>query len=200
MHTLEKMAEIVRNDPSVTVRDIAKRMNFLEQRSVYYWLSKGGFKGLRHFKRAVLSHRQTVPVTVEQVMEASLPAHEIASSGGSRRLVSIPVAMSVSSDGVPRWTQDSICMELPSTVSSSVFALKVNEGNTDSLDAWLVLDPKDDPQDGSYVLAIAKDNRRLVVRVISFGSIQRYFTPSGEEITPRPLIVGVLKARLEIAH
>jgi len=56
---LERMAQAIRNNPSITVRELARRMGYSEERSVYYWLKKAGFLGIRDFRNAVL--RGTFP-------------------------------------------------------------------------------------------------------------------------------------------
>lgn len=55
---LAQMANLVRANPSITVREIARELQFADNKSVYYWLDKYKFHGLRDFKRAVLSGRQ----------------------------------------------------------------------------------------------------------------------------------------------
>lgn len=52
--TAKRMAEIVRAEPTITVRELAQRLGFAEEGSVYYWLRKSGHSGLRSFKKAVL--------------------------------------------------------------------------------------------------------------------------------------------------
>jgi len=85
-------------------------------------------------------------------------------------------------------------VDLPRTVSSSVFALRFGPA-TGSEEEWLVLDPSEPPRDGSLVLAATGDGRRLLCRVFSFGSSRRYMCTSGEEISD-PGVAGVVKVRL----
>jgi hypothetical protein len=49
------MSRLILADPNVTARQIAKTLGYAEEKSVYYWLSKSGYKGMRDFKKAVLS-------------------------------------------------------------------------------------------------------------------------------------------------
>jgi len=53
--TLAYMAALVRENPNITVREIANRMNFSDNKSVYYWLRKGNYQGIGEFKQAVLT-------------------------------------------------------------------------------------------------------------------------------------------------
>jgi len=52
---LSKMADLVRENPSITVREIASALQFADSKSVYYWLDKHHFRGINEFKREVLS-------------------------------------------------------------------------------------------------------------------------------------------------
>lgn len=52
--TLAHMAALIRENPSITVREIANEMRFADNKSVYYWLGKANFKGIQDFKKNVL--------------------------------------------------------------------------------------------------------------------------------------------------
>lgn len=52
---LTKMALLIKEDPSITVREIAAKLQFADSKSVYYWLEKGNMGGINEFKRQVLS-------------------------------------------------------------------------------------------------------------------------------------------------
>lgn len=52
---LRAMAAFVRANPTATVRELAAHLGFSEERSVYYWLQKMGYRGLREFKRHVIA-------------------------------------------------------------------------------------------------------------------------------------------------
>jgi hypothetical protein len=55
MDVVDKIAELIRTDPSITVKELARRLGYAEEKSVYYWINKRGFRGIRPFKRAVLT-------------------------------------------------------------------------------------------------------------------------------------------------
>jgi len=61
LSVIDQMSRLVLADPNVTARQIAKALGYAEEKSVYYWLSKSGYKGMRDFKKAVLS--RTIPST-----------------------------------------------------------------------------------------------------------------------------------------
>lgn len=54
---LAQMANLIRRNPSITVREIARELQFADNKSVYYWLDKHNFHGINDFKRMVLSDR-----------------------------------------------------------------------------------------------------------------------------------------------
>lgn len=58
------MARLVLSDPGITAREIAQTMGYAEQKSVYYWLRKAGFTGIKAFRKAVLSG--TFPVRTRE--------------------------------------------------------------------------------------------------------------------------------------
>ena len=51
---LAHMAALIKQNPSITVRQIAAELQFADSKSVYYWLEKGNIKGINEFKRLVL--------------------------------------------------------------------------------------------------------------------------------------------------
>jgi hypothetical protein len=55
MDVADKIADVILSDPSVSVREIARRLGYAEERTIYYWIQKRGFHGIRPFKRAVLT-------------------------------------------------------------------------------------------------------------------------------------------------
>lgn len=55
------MATLIKQNPSITVRELATELRFADSKSVYYWLEKGNFGGINEFKRQVLSDEQPHP-------------------------------------------------------------------------------------------------------------------------------------------
>lgn len=53
--TLRKMARIVMQNPTATAREITEKMGYAQEKSVYYWLRKAGFRGIVDFRQAVLT-------------------------------------------------------------------------------------------------------------------------------------------------
>jgi hypothetical protein len=54
---LDDMAKLVLRNPNVTAKELAKSLGYAEQKSVYYWLDKGGYRGMKDFREDVLRGR-----------------------------------------------------------------------------------------------------------------------------------------------
>lgn len=74
------MAEIILQRPAVTARQLAHALDFAQERSVYYWLRKAGFRGLTDFRTAVLTgeypvatEASTGPVALRATHVAEVP-------------------------------------------------------------------------------------------------------------------------------
>lgn len=55
---LTQIAALIRQNPSITVREIATELKFADSKSVYYWLEKNNIQGINEFKRIVLSEEK----------------------------------------------------------------------------------------------------------------------------------------------
>ncbi len=62
---VDRMAEIILARPSVTGQELARLLGFAQERSVYYWLRKAGFAGLKEFRTAVLTGAYAVAAAPE---------------------------------------------------------------------------------------------------------------------------------------
>jgi hypothetical protein len=56
---LDQMAILIKQDPSITVKQIARELKFADSKSVYYWLDKSNVGGINEFKRMVLGHKSS---------------------------------------------------------------------------------------------------------------------------------------------
>ena len=77
---LAQIQSLVRSHPTITVRELAAALGFSEERSVYYWLQKAGFRGLKDFKASVLSSPPRVEAEVPRGplgVAESTPAYEL---------------------------------------------------------------------------------------------------------------------------
>lgn len=55
MSRIDQMAQLVLANPTITAKELAQKMGYAEQKSVYYWLEKAGYRGMKDFKKSVLS-------------------------------------------------------------------------------------------------------------------------------------------------
>lgn len=46
---------VILEDPFLTARQIARRLGYAEEKTIYYWIEKAHYSGLTAFKRAVLN-------------------------------------------------------------------------------------------------------------------------------------------------
>ncbi len=60
MRVIDRIANLILEDPLITAHRIAHRLGYAEEKTVYYWLHKSHFGGLNAFKKAVL-HGQFLP-------------------------------------------------------------------------------------------------------------------------------------------
>src|SRR5690606_3595249 len=88
------MAALVRENPNITVREIADRLKFADNKSVYYWLSKGNYQGIGEFKQAILKEQTE-----------SLVGLGVIQNGKSKFLVKVPVKQwnSKKTDNTQQW-------------------------------------------------------------------------------------------------
>lgn len=54
MRVIDRIANLILEDPLITADRIARRLGYAEEKTVYYWLHKAHFSGLNAFKKAVL--------------------------------------------------------------------------------------------------------------------------------------------------
>lgn len=98
---LQEITRLVREEPTLTVRELARRLGYAEEGSVYYWLRKAGFRGIQDLRRAVLGGREArEPLSPwpQQVREGepSLPSVPFFADSGDtpaeRLVVHLPVS------------------------------------------------------------------------------------------------------------
>lgn len=55
MDVLDRIVHVILEDPFLTARQIARRLGYAEEKTIYYWIEKAHYSGLTAFKRAVLN-------------------------------------------------------------------------------------------------------------------------------------------------
>lgn len=150
---LRRMSDLVREHPGVTVREIARELGYTQERSVYYWLNKADFQGIRQFRDAVLRGELAARGTERGVPTGhSVPLY---------RMSQIPFE----TDSRPPASRQVVIGE---PWSPDLFALEV-EG-TDYLPLiepqdQLVVDPAGEPRDGDLVLVMVRGYGPAIRRI-----------------------------------
>lgn len=169
---LERIAQIIREDPSITVKDIAKRLGYSEEKSVYYWLEKGQFKGLRDFRHAVLTGRFPRP---SYIVGTGDPAKD---AGAPYPLHEVPLIASFSPDGRPIPSGQTVLSVIHASRSTFGFILATEEYSPFLLKGdVLLVDPPGGIAQGDLVLMCLEGNPRIV-RCYSVGGNQVLVHPS----------------------
>ncbi|MFO7310497.1 MAG: hypothetical protein C0P61_000370 [Bacillota bacterium] len=183
---VDRMAEIILQRPSVTGKELARELGFAQERSVYYWLHKAGYAGLKEFRTAVLTGAYAL--AAPPVGSRSLRAPQVAE---------VPLVSSFQRDpGQPR---EYVVTTQP--VSHGAFALTVDSDEYRPLverNDVLLVDPGQRPGDGDLVLVEAGAGLPILCRV--YPSAQPLFVhpvsgrpvrlPAGYERKPGPTVLG----------
>jgi len=90
MDVLEKIVSLILQDPFLTAAEIARRLGYSEEKTVYYWIEKAHYSSLVAFKRAVLSGQYQPPSAQEQSPHYGL----------------LPIIRGFSRDGSPLLTEN----------------------------------------------------------------------------------------------
>lgn len=166
---VDRMAEIILQRPAVTARQLAQELGFAQERSVYYWLRKAGFAGLKSFRAAVLTGKYPVATAAPQRPLRAARVAEVP-------LVSVAPSPPAAPHGYVVTTQP---------VSHGAFALTVDSDDYRPLverNDVLLIDPGQPPADGDLVLVQAGPDSLVLCRMYP-ESRPRFVHP----ITGRPL-------------
>lgn len=138
---LNTMAEIILARPTATAKQLATALGFSQERSVYYWLRKAGFDGLKEFRTAVLTGEYRVavtsiggPVTVRASYVAELPLLAAEDAGEGETVGYVITTRAVSREAFAL------------TVESDEYRPMVEEGDI------LLIDPDEPPEDGDLAM------------------------------------------------
>ncbi|MDI3281414.1 MAG: hypothetical protein QJR13_08610 [Bacillota bacterium] len=165
MENLEKMAELIRQNPSITVKGLAQKLGYSEERSIYYWLEKAHFKGIKAFKHAVLTGsfppgQRKLGADLDRVRE---PEVAPAPSPG------VYLARSFKSDGTPVLSTEKIAVNV-TPLSPRAFAVVIDEAEYSPVvlpGDVLIIDPQAPLEDGRLTAFwLSQNHQRLVLRRI----------------------------------
>lgn len=145
---LERIAQAIRLNPEITVQELKKQLGYAQEKSIYYWLQKSPYKGIKKFRQAVLTgqYHPGYPLTSE-------PFGHFAEAPGRN----VPLAVSFTSEG----KAETVGQMIPALLnySNSAFAFRVETNEyfpTLSAGDLLIVDPEERPKQGTLVLALLK--------------------------------------------
>ncbi len=150
MSKIDQMAHLVLANPNITAKELAGKLGYAEPKSIYYWLEKAGFKGMRDFKKTVLS--RSFPIPKEQPTAAR----------DSERLP--PMPLYTDNDRLRRLSLDE---HLRCQLGPRTFAILVSEnefGQIAQSGDILIIDPDEAYSQGDLLLANL-DESSYIVRV-----------------------------------
>ncbi len=155
MRVIDKIAQLILQDPYITAKNIARKLGYAEEKTVYYWIDKSHFKGLTAFKRAVIN-KQFQPGTPFKVRESRV------------RYGRVPVISGTTAEGHPISTGDT--MPAPSGSKAHwVWAYPGPALPGFLVGDWIWLAPFDARHGRAWALAIDGDHH-LVLRAVFYDS------------------------------
>lgn len=150
---LRRMSQLVREHPGVTVRELARALGYSQERSVYYWLNKADFQGIRQFRDAVLRGEvDGRPGAPEATAGYAVPLY---------RLSQIPFG----SDERPPTSRHVVVDSPPSPELFAVEAEGSEYAPFIEPQDRLVIDPSGEPRDGDLVLVMLRGYGPAIRRI-----------------------------------
>jgi SOS-response transcriptional repressor LexA len=181
---LDRIAEIILNHPSASVAFIAQALGYAEEKSVYYWLHKAGYRSAREFRAAVLTGRfpRRLPRPPDRLGETPGPAWD-----------QLPVAEAVA-PGRVQYTGSTLAMTSALLVSQSGFAIRLESAEDAPLflpGDFLVVDPAGAMDDAALVVAWLEGHGACVCRYYAPRDTTILLHPvTGLPCPGRPAVLG----------
>lgn len=198
MDVVDKIAELIKENPSITVQEISTRLGYSEEKSVYYWLNKARYAGIKDFRKAVLTGRYR-PGARRYPTSASR-AGEARESGLTPRLPpDVPLVGSFDDKGRPLATGEGVELK-PLPASSRVFAYRPGLDYSPLIlpDDVLIVDLARAPAHGDLVLCWDGGPGAFVLRYYVVKGAPFFINPAtGVEPEPgddggRPILLGAI--------
>ncbi|HHT01547.1 MAG TPA: hypothetical protein GXZ96_02470 [Firmicutes bacterium] len=151
MKVLKQMAKLILQNPSITVRELANTLGYSEEKSIYYWLEKANFFGIKQFKQAVLTGE--FPVDESAFAIANSQVDFVSESGSPPPR--LPLMKGFGPQGNPIFATPTISVFGGDGLSQNAFAfvLEVKQYMPYFMPSDLVIvDPAIPLEDGAWVL------------------------------------------------
>lgn len=152
---LNQIAALIKQDPSISVREIAAELKFADSKSVYYWLEKSNISGINEFKRRVLTEDRSHPASFSLDINGEPHYLVILSLYSWNTKQKNPVASWYHLHDSPQ--------------PQGLFAIRVD---TNELNPWfaqddvLIISDEKEPKEGSWVL-MKSSNQYLIGKMIN---------------------------------
>ncbi|MBE3518987.1 MAG: hypothetical protein IMW97_01630 [Firmicutes bacterium] len=170
---LRKIAALVMEDPNITVREIARKLGYSEEKSVYYWLEKAKFAGIKDFKKTVLTGALS-PGFLASDREPKPAVKDGTSPRDTLTLLDLPVRGRFP---VRTPVDKPLSHYIPTDFGPGSYLVPATEdlpaGSVRKGDLLLV-NPSSPIQSGDLVMAVSETGEPRVLR--------RYATPQGGEV------------------
>lgn len=170
---LRKIAALVMENPNITVREIAQRLGYAEEKSVYYWLEKAKFTGIKDFRKSVLTG--TVPPGFfAGDRESKTPLKDVTPLKDGLSLLALPVRehFPIKAPG-----ERPLSQYLPVSLGPGSYLVPAPEDLPAGLirkGDLLLIDASSPVQSGDLVMGVSETGEPQVLR--------RYVTPRGGEV------------------
>ena len=149
---LERMARAIRRNPEITVQELKDLLGYAQEKSIYYWLQKHSFKGIKHFRRAVS------PAPILQAIRR-LPTTQAEAQGPGQKL---PLATGFTPQGEVNTSEHRVPVLLNCSESAFAYHIDTNEYlPTIAAGDFLIVEPEQQPQQGSLVLVLDREKPLL---------------------------------------
>jgi len=163
MDILDRMASLIVENPTITGRELARKLDYAQEKSVYYWLNKAGYKGINDFKQLVL--RGDYPLS-----QSRLPRFETGeNTENAYRLQRIPLRSSLKSDEpTPRSADNTVYVPASSSISEHAFAITIDTNEYQPAiqpGDIVVIDPAACVESGDLILVEEETAGRYLRRV-----------------------------------
>lgn len=170
---LRKIAALVMENPNITVREIAQKLGYAEEKSVYYWLEKAKFAGIKDFKKSVLTGAVS-PGLFASDKEPKAPPQGVTSLKDTLSLLDLPVRrhFPVRAPG-----ERPLSQYLPIGFAPGSYLVPAPEDLPSGLvrkGDLLLVDASSPLQSGDLVMGVSETGEPQVLR--------RYVTPRGGEV------------------
>ncbi len=150
---LERIAQAIRINPEITVGELKDLLGYAQEKSIYYWLKKSPYKGIRKFRQAVLTgqYNPGYPFPAEHLSQSA----ETPPRG-------VPLATGFSPQGQVETEGQLVPVFADYSAKSFAYRLKSNDYfPTFSRGDLLIVDPQAKPSQGSFVFVLTEEEPQI---------------------------------------